>query len=96
MKFGLRIPSIKKRLAARTSLKRVIRHSVGVKAPRGMGIITNPKRAIYNKVYNQTSISADKLAKGGFGALFALIGSLFGSSKSKIDREPETATEIIE
>jgi hypothetical protein len=55
MKFGFRIPSLTKRIAARTSVKRVIRHNLGIKAPRGMGWVTNPKRAIYNKVYNKTS-----------------------------------------
>lgn len=29
MKFGLRIPSFSKRIAVRTSLKRVIRHNLG-------------------------------------------------------------------
>jgi hypothetical protein len=48
MKFGFRIPSITKRIAARTSVKRIIRHNLGLKAPRGMGWITNPKRAMYN------------------------------------------------
>lgn len=55
MKFGFRIPSITKRIAARTSLKRVVRHNLGLKAPRGFGWITNPKKALYNKVYNRTS-----------------------------------------
>ena len=55
MKFGFRIPSLTKRIAARTSVKRVIRHNLGFKAPRGMGWITDPKRALYNKVYNKTS-----------------------------------------
>jgi len=55
MKFGFRIPSINKRIAARTSVKRMIRHNLGFKAPRGLGWITNPKRALYNKVYNKTS-----------------------------------------
>jgi hypothetical protein len=55
MKFGFRTPSITKRIAARTSVKRVIRHNLGLKAPRGFGWVTNPKRALYNKVYNQTS-----------------------------------------
>ena len=57
MKFGIRKPSLRKSMAARTSLKRVVRHSLGVKAPRGMGWITNPKRAAYGRVYNRTSIS---------------------------------------
>ena len=55
MKFGFRIPSITKRIAARTSVKRVIRHNLGFKAPRGMGWMTDPKKALYNKVYNKTS-----------------------------------------
>lgn len=55
MKFGIRIPSLNKRIAARTSVKRIIRHNMGLKAPRGWGWITNPKRAAYNRVYNRTS-----------------------------------------
>jgi hypothetical protein len=55
MKFGFRIPSLTKRIAARTSVKRVIRHNLGIKAPRGMGWLTDPKKALYNKVYNKTS-----------------------------------------
>lgn len=51
-----RKPSIKKRIAARTSVKRYVRHSLGLKAPRGWGWLTNPKRAAYNRVYNRTSI----------------------------------------
>jgi hypothetical protein len=55
MKFGFRIPNLNKRIAARTSVKRVIRHNLGLKAPRGWGWITNPRRAAYNRVYNRTS-----------------------------------------
>ena len=55
MKFGFRTPSLTKRIAARTSVKRIIRHNLGFKAPRGMGWITDPKKALYNKVYNKTS-----------------------------------------
>ena len=63
MKIGIRTPSLNKRIAARTSLKRIIRHNFGVKAPRGWGWLTNPQRAVYNRVYNRTSISIDKLLK---------------------------------
>lgn len=55
MKFGFRKPSLKKRIAARTSLKRVIRHRMGLKAPRGWGWLTNPRKAAYNRVYNRTT-----------------------------------------
>lgn len=57
MKFGMRKPSIRKSIAARTSVKRYIRHSLGVKAPRGWGWITNPKKALYNRAYRKTTFS---------------------------------------
>ncbi len=55
MKFGFRIPSITKRIAARTSVKRIVQNKLGLKAPRGYGWITNPNKFVYNKVYNKTS-----------------------------------------
>ncbi len=55
MKFGFRIPNFNKRIAARTSVKRIIRHNLGFKVPRGMGGVTDPEKAVYNKVYNKTS-----------------------------------------
>jgi hypothetical protein len=61
MKFGIRKPSLKKKLAARTSFKRVVRHQLGFKAPRGYGWITNPKKAAYNRVYNKTSVGCSML-----------------------------------
>ncbi len=63
MKFGMRKPSIKKSIAARTSVKRYIRHSLGVKAPRGWGWISNPKKALYNKVYRKTTFSIFDILK---------------------------------
>ena len=67
MKFGIRKPSIKKSLAARTSWKRYARHNLGLKAPRGFGLVTNPKKAIYNRIYNRTSVSFWDLLKKIFG-----------------------------
>jgi hypothetical protein len=55
MKFGFRKPSLRKSIAARTSVKRYVRHSLGFKAPRGWGWLTNPRRAAYNRVYNRTT-----------------------------------------
>ena len=63
MKFGLRVPSLKRRISARISLKRAVRHRMGLKMPRGYGFVTNPKKFAYNKVYNKTSFSVDRLFK---------------------------------
>lgn len=58
MKFGFRTPSISKRIAARTSVKRIVKNELELKAPRGYGWITNPKKAMYNKVYNKTTTNS--------------------------------------
>lgn len=63
MKFGMRKPSVKKMISARTSPKRFIRHNLGLKAPKGYGWITNPKKATYNRVYNRTSFSFFSILK---------------------------------
>ena len=60
MKFGIRVPSLRKSVAARTSPKRFVRQNLGLKAPRGMGIVTNPKKAVYNRVYNRTTVGIKK------------------------------------
>ncbi|PTL40153.1 hypothetical protein [Alkalicoccus saliphilus] len=60
MKFGMRKPSIKRSLKARTtgrakrSLKKAVSPGYGRK---GMGVIKNPKKSAYNKVYKKTSFS---------------------------------------
>jgi hypothetical protein len=57
MKFGIRKVSLSKSIAARTSFTRIAKNSLGLRAPKGYGWLTNPKKALYNKVYNKTSIS---------------------------------------
>ena len=58
MKFRLRKPSLKKTISARTTgnykrrQKKAINPYYGKK---GMGWINNPKKAMYNKVYNKIS-----------------------------------------
>lgn len=65
MKFGFRTPSLNKRLAARFSVKRAIRHNLGFKASRVMGWITNPQKALYNRKYTRSTASIDELLSNG-------------------------------
>lgn len=61
MKFGMRKPSLTKSFKARTTgkIKRSVKKSViPMYGKKGTGIYKNPKKAIYNKVYNKTSFSA--------------------------------------
>lgn len=65
MKFGIRAPSITRSIRARTTgaIKRSVNPLYGKK---GTGWIRNPRKALYNKVYNKTSIG-----------LFAAIRKIF-------------------
>lgn len=66
MKIGIRKPSLKRSISARTTgrAKRTIKKAIipGY-GKKGMGWIKNPKKAAYNKVYNKTSISLAGLLK---------------------------------
>lgn len=63
MKFGIRKPSLRKRISARTSIKRQIVHRAGLKMPKGYGWLRNPKKYVYNKVYQRTTFDIFKLIK---------------------------------
>ena len=66
MKFGMRTPSLKRSIKARTTgkLKRQVKSAIipGY-GKKGMGWIKDPKKAMYNKVYNKTSFSLWDLFK---------------------------------
>ena len=66
MKIGVRKPSLKKSVKARTTgaAKRAIKKSVvpGY-GKKGMGWVKNPKKAVYNKVYHKTSFNIFDLFK---------------------------------
>ena len=66
MKIGIRTPSLKKSLRARTTgkAKRKLKKAVNpFYGKKGMGWLKNPKKAAYNKVYNTTSFSLLDLFK---------------------------------
>lgn len=59
MKFGLRTPSLKKRLSARTSgaMKRKIKRAlIPGYGRKGRGWLNNPRKALYNKIYRKTTV----------------------------------------
>ncbi len=60
MKYGIRTPSVKRSISARTTgrVKRAIKSSVNpTYGKKGMGIVNSPKKAVYNKVYNKTTVN---------------------------------------
>lgn len=60
MKFGLRTPSLKKMVKARTTgrVKRAMKKSINpIYSKKGIGFVTEPKKAVYNRIYKKTSFS---------------------------------------
>ena len=74
MKFGIkRKPSLRKSIAARTSIKRYVRQNSFLKHPLGYGWSTDPKKALYNRVYNHYKKSRSSFFGLGL-VLFVSVG----------------------
>ena len=56
VRFGFKVPSLRKRVSARASLKRYVRNNLGLKAPPGWGWLTNPRKAACNRACNQLGL----------------------------------------
>lgn len=66
MKVGMRKPSLKKSLKARTTgrVKRAVKSTVNpFYGKKGMGFIKNPERSIKNSIYKKTTFSFWDLLK---------------------------------
>jgi hypothetical protein len=54
---------------------------MGVKAPRGWGWLTNPRKAAYNRVYNRTTVGLGKgcalVIVAGLAASLAIAAAAF-------------------
>jgi len=57
---------LKGRIAARMSVKRFIRQNLGVKAPHGLGPLTDPRKAIHNRICRRRTVD-----------VFQALGKLF-------------------
>ena len=66
MKIGMRKPSYKKSFKARTTAKYKRRMKKAINpfyGKKGMGMINNPKKAMYNKIYYRTTFGLSDLTK---------------------------------
>ena len=63
MKIGFRTPNVKKRVSARTTgrLKRSAKKVIPGYGSKGMGMVNDPNKAIYNKVYNSTTTGVEDI-----------------------------------
>lgn len=82
MKVGMRKPSIKRSVKARTTgrIKRSIKRSVNpLYGKKGMGYIKNPEKALKNAVYHRTTFGVRDVARAANKAT----GTSKGGSPSK-------------
>ncbi|MBU7546401.1 hypothetical protein [Leuconostoc mesenteroides] len=66
MKFGMRTPSIKKSISARTTgrAKRAVKSAINpAYGKKGTGFITNPSKSVKNSVHHKTTKSVWSLFK---------------------------------
>lgn len=66
MKIGMRTPSLKKSLRARTTgvAKRAVKRAlIPGYGKKGMGLLSDPERAVKNKIYRKTTFSLWDLFK---------------------------------
>ncbi|MFV0635972.1 hypothetical protein [uncultured Mitsuokella sp.] len=66
MKIGMRTPSLKKSLRARTTgaAKRAVKRAlIPGYGKKGMGLLRDPERAVKNKIYRKTTFSLWDLFK---------------------------------
>lgn len=66
MKIGMRTPSLKKSLKAKTTSKwkrQAKRALIPGYGQKGIGWIKNPKKALYNKIYHKTTFGLSDLLK---------------------------------
>lgn len=70
MKYGFRTSSLRRSISARTTgrakraIKRAIIPGYGRK---GMGLLTNPRKSIYNRIYRRTTFGLGDILKFLFG-----------------------------
>lgn len=89
MKIGMRKPSIKRSIKARTTgrMKREVKKAIiPCYGKKGIGIL-RPKKAIYNKIYRKTSFS--------FWDLLDLIAQSFDDNTAEISSRDEKTKEEI-
>lgn len=102
MKTGYRKPNYKSRVKSRTTgkLKRSVkRASNPLYGKKGMGMIKNPKKAMYNKVYSRTTFRAGGAGKrSSSGSPSEYPGGYSGNytaSPSDVPVKPKTGKVMI-
>ena len=87
MKIGVRKPSIKRSIKARTTgkLKRKVKSSINpLYGKKWMGLAKAPKKAAYNKIYNKTTIGVNDIVNNSSSSRNSISSSSYIENNNKI------------
>ncbi len=90
MKIGVRKPSIKKSISARTTgrITRAAKKSVNpFYGKKGMGLITDPEKAAKNAIYKRTTVGARDIYKHTIGSSSGSRSS-YAQDQAEVRRSP--------
>ena len=97
MKVGVRKPSVSRRVKARTTgkVKRSVKRAVNpYYGKKGMGMIRDPKKAVYNKVYRKTTIGVDDIFAAGSAGKRTCKNNTYSSANQSYAQRPFTAKQL--
>lgn len=97
MKFGVRKPSFKKSIKARTTgrINRTVKRAVNpLYGKKGVGFVKDPSRSIKNAVYQRTTFSVFGHGGSSKKALFSLSNMDFGCAPAKKGKKPQKHIQI--
>lgn len=97
MKVGVRKPSVSRRVKARTTgkVKRSVKRAVNpYYGKKGMGMIRDPKKAVYNKVYRKTTIGVDDIVAAGSAGKRASKNNTYSSANQSYTQRPFSAKQL--
>lgn len=97
MKVGVRKPSVSRRVKARTTgkVKRSVKRAVNpYYGKKGMGMIRDPKKAVYNKVYKKTTIGVDDILAAGVAGKATGKNNSYSSTLQSHTQRPFTTKQL--
>lgn len=100
MKMGIRKPSIKKSISAKTTgkMKRSVKKAINpLYGKKGMGVIHSPSKAMYNAVYGKTTVPIIKHSKSKTSRQTNCAANKYLQSQERIEsKESQTIPEIVQ
>ena len=95
--MGVRRPSVRRSVSARTTgrVKRSVSRTVNpLYEKKGMGYVNNPQKAIYNSIYNKTTVGVNPLSDDNSSATY-IDEAVYEIEQSKLDFYTSKASQYL-